>query len=85
MSLYDVIFARRSGGDPTAHIDASTNDAITYNNPGFRDRPKNGKNGKKLIELLFISNLILEQQRIHAYSLVFCGKVICCINFLKIS
>lgn len=42
MSIYDVIFTRRTGGDPTVHVDMSATDATTYNNPGFRDRPKNG-------------------------------------------
>ncbi|XP_046688170.1 LOW QUALITY PROTEIN: uncharacterized protein LOC124373894 [Homalodisca vitripennis] len=38
-ALYDMLFARRAGGDPTiASRDPSGNDATTYNNPGFRDK-----------------------------------------------
>lgn len=44
MAIYDVIFARRTGGDPTEHVDVSPTQATTYNNPGFREgRSTNGK------------------------------------------
>lgn len=45
MSLYDVIFSMRAGGDPTApDAMVSTAQATTFNNPGFREgRPTNGK------------------------------------------
>jgi len=40
MALYDVIFSRRHGGDPTMPHgrDPTGEDATTFNNPGFRDR-----------------------------------------------
>ncbi|XP_054269293.1 uncharacterized protein LOC128990759 isoform X1 [Macrosteles quadrilineatus] len=38
-ALYDMLFARRAGGDPTmSSIDPNGVDAMTYNNPGFRDK-----------------------------------------------
>ncbi|XP_017768407.1 PREDICTED: uncharacterized protein LOC108556708 isoform X2 [Nicrophorus vespilloides] len=43
MSLYDMIFARRDGGDPTTVT--ATTEATTYGNPGFRDRPNPGPGG----------------------------------------
>lgn len=36
MSLYDMIFSRRDGGDPTK-VNVPV-EARTYGNPGFRDR-----------------------------------------------
>lgn len=43
MAIYDVLFSRREGGDPTVPVDTSPATATTYNNPGFREgRPKNG-------------------------------------------
>lgn len=40
MSLYDMLFARKDGGDPTRIINESRMDsATTFGNPGFRDRP----------------------------------------------
>ncbi|XP_069703315.1 uncharacterized protein [Periplaneta americana] len=47
MALYDVIFSRRHGGDPTmpdGH-DPTGEDATTFNNPGFRDRRINNNSG----------------------------------------
>lgn len=47
MALYDVIFLRRHGGDPTmphGH-DPTGEDATTFNNPGFRDRRINNSGG----------------------------------------
>ena len=47
MALYDVIFSRRHGGDPTmpeGH-DPTGEDATTYNNPGFRERRTNNNSG----------------------------------------
>ncbi|CAG9762436.1 unnamed protein product [Ceutorhynchus assimilis] len=40
MSLYDMFFARREGGDPTTM--AMPVEPTTYGNPGFRDRGTNG-------------------------------------------
>lgn len=37
LSLYDLIFSRRSGGDPTQVPDVSGSRAITYDNPGYRE------------------------------------------------
>jgi len=47
MALYDVIFSRRQGGDPTMPHgrDPMGEDATTYNNPGFRDRRVNNPAG----------------------------------------
>lgn len=43
MAIYDMLFSRRTGGDPTVSMDpAATTAATTYNNPGFRDRGRNG-------------------------------------------
>lgn len=43
MALYDVLFAFRTGGDPTEPAEISSAPATTYNNPGFRDgRRTNG-------------------------------------------
>lgn len=40
MSLYDMLFARREGGDPTTT--AMPVEPTTYGNPGFRERSTNG-------------------------------------------
>lgn len=37
LSLYDLIFSRRSGGDPTSVPDVTGSRAITYDNPGYRE------------------------------------------------
>lgn len=37
MSLYDLMFSRRAGGDPTTLPDIAGSRAITYDNPGYRD------------------------------------------------
>lgn len=37
LSVYDLIFSRRSGGDPTETPDVSGARAITYDNPGYRE------------------------------------------------
>lgn len=37
MSLYDLMFSRRAGGDPTTLPDIVGSRAITYDNPGYRD------------------------------------------------
>ncbi|GLV35357.1 uncharacterized protein CBL_01493 [Carabus blaptoides fortunei] len=42
MSLYDMLFSRRDGGDPTQVATTTVNDATTYGNPGFRERGANG-------------------------------------------
>lgn len=43
MTLYDTLFARRDGGDPTKM--SKPIEPTTYGNPGFRERraPTNGK------------------------------------------
>ncbi|XP_037933592.1 uncharacterized protein LOC119668220 [Teleopsis dalmanni] len=43
-SVYDMLFSRRPGGDPTMTVDASSpSSATTYNNPGYKEpRTKNG-------------------------------------------
>ncbi|EDV97203.1 uncharacterized protein LOC6556796 [Drosophila grimshawi] len=43
-ALYDVIYSRSSGGDPTMALDASSPaSATTFNNPGFKEpRSRNG-------------------------------------------
>lgn len=41
MSLYDMFFARREGGDPTT-VSVPV-EATTYGNPGFREQRSNGK------------------------------------------
>ncbi|KAK7582189.1 hypothetical protein V9T40_013634 [Parthenolecanium corni] len=41
-SLYDLIFARRSNGDPTAVRDPTGVEATTFNNPGFREKNRGG-------------------------------------------
>nr|CAD7400830.1 unnamed protein product [Timema poppensis] len=39
LSLYDMLFSRRQGGNPTlSHGESSGRDATTFNNPGFRER-----------------------------------------------
>ncbi|ENN83486.1 hypothetical protein YQE_00156, partial [Dendroctonus ponderosae] len=40
MSLYDMFFSRREGGDPTTT--SMPVEPTTYGNPGFRDRGTNG-------------------------------------------
>lgn len=44
MALYDVLYSKKPGGDPTMMIDAaSPSSATTINNPGFKEpRTKNG-------------------------------------------
>lgn len=37
MSLYDLMFSRRAGGDPTEAPDVTGTRAITYDNPGYRE------------------------------------------------
>jgi len=37
-ALYDVIYSRSPGGDPTMALDASSpGSATTFNNPGFKE------------------------------------------------
>lgn len=45
LALYDVLYSKRPGGDPTMMIDAaSPSSATTINNPGFKEpKTKNGK------------------------------------------
>lgn len=37
LSLYDLMFSRRAGGDPTEVPDVTGSRAITYDNPGYRE------------------------------------------------
>lgn len=41
-SLYDLIFSRRSLGDPTSIRDPTGVEATTFNNPGFREKKRPG-------------------------------------------
>lgn len=41
MSLYDLMFSRRAGGDPTTLPDITGSRAITYDNPGYREQGDN--------------------------------------------
>lgn len=53
MSLYDMIFSRREGGDPTK-VTVPV-EARTYGNPGFRERagvPVNSKYIRSRLRLL---------------------------------
>ncbi|XP_026473389.1 uncharacterized protein LOC113378280 [Ctenocephalides felis] len=38
LAIYDVLFSRRKGGDPTSGPDLSGDNSTTFNNPGFRDQ-----------------------------------------------
>lgn len=42
MSLYDMLFSRRDGGDPTKVVTTAVDNGTTYGNPGYRDRGTNG-------------------------------------------
>lgn len=45
-ALYDVLFSRRLGGDPTMSTrDPSGEGATTYNNPGYRDKTSSHPRG----------------------------------------
>lgn len=41
-ALYDLIFSRKSNGDPTTVRDPTGVDATTFNNPGFREKKRTG-------------------------------------------
>jgi hypothetical protein len=41
LSLYDLMYSRRSGGDPTQVPDVTGSRAITYDNPGYREGEQN--------------------------------------------
>ncbi|XP_044735425.1 uncharacterized protein LOC123297729 [Chrysoperla carnea] len=45
LALYDVIFTRRPGGDPTHTLPPPGVDAVTYGNPGYRERGGTNNNG----------------------------------------
>lgn len=51
MSLYDMLFARKEGGDPTKT--AVSVESTTYGNPGFRERPPASGESCNLIGLFF--------------------------------
>ncbi len=51
-SLYDLIFSRKSIGDPTTVRDPTGVEATTFNNPGFRDKNRPGKIIEKFLWLL---------------------------------
>lgn len=53
MSLYDLMFSRRPGGDPTTLPDISGSRAITYDNPGYRD------NHHRKFHIIFIDETLL--------------------------
>lgn len=46
MSLYDLMFSRRAGGDPTETPDVTGTRAITYDNPGYREGEQSKKKTK---------------------------------------
>lgn len=62
-ALYDVLFSRRLGGDPTMSTrDPSGDSATTYNNPGYRDKTsshprKSDKIDKYKIFLLYLCSV----------------------------
>lgn len=56
MSIYDMLFARREGGDPTNV--AVPVEPTTYGNPGFRERGTNGKHQNIFLHVLLTSLLI---------------------------
>lgn len=62
LSLYDLIFARRSGGDPTSVPDVAGSRAITYDNPGYRE----GEHSEFYIENASIKNIRKLSQQIEA-------------------
>lgn len=41
-ALYDLMFSRKSNGDPTTVRDPTGVDATTFNNPGFREKKRAG-------------------------------------------
>lgn len=45
MTLYDVFFTWRPGGDPTQPIDVTGAASTTFNNPGFREGQRTNGNG----------------------------------------
>lgn len=54
LALYDVLLSRKPGGDPTMGPDPNA-PAVTFNNPGFRE---GGRNGKQKLFLQLKKNLI---------------------------
>lgn len=57
MSLYDMLFARKEGGDPTKT--AVSVESTTYGNPGFRERPPASASGISMTDAsakMFASN-----------------------------
>lgn len=55
LSLYDLIFSRRSGGDPTEVPDLTGSRAITYDNPGYRE----GDHSEYPTKLYFFKKIII--------------------------
>lgn len=45
MALMDVIYTKKSGGDPTVYIDSTAENSTTFNNPGFREGRGGTRNG----------------------------------------
>ncbi|KAF4531482.1 hypothetical protein B566_EDAN004254 [Ephemera danica] len=51
LALYDMLFSRRPGGDPTKSangVDPSGERAVTFGNPGFRDQHGARTNGSRI-------------------------------------
>lgn len=56
-AIYDLIFSRRLGGDPTiSHRDPSGVEATTFNNPAFKE--KRSMNPSELITITLYKNII---------------------------
>lgn len=43
MSIYDTLYSRRDGGDPTISQSSPDLHDTTINNPGFREAQRSGK------------------------------------------
>lgn len=54
MSLYDLMFSRRAGGDPTQVPDVSGSRAITYDNPGYKEGDHHSKKLRFLVLQQFL-------------------------------
>lgn len=68
LALYDVIFTRRPGGDPTHTLPPPGVDAVTYGNPGYRERGGTNNNGM----CLSCDIIILSTQYSKSLHVLFC-------------
>lgn len=63
MSLYDMLFSRREGGDPTkVNIPVEPR---TYGNPGFRERGSTNNSKRKLTHYRQYFNVLTDFRRRH--------------------